>query len=242
MSSKFRNLGTVRSGIVALACGIVLSGCANENLGDLTDYQSNAVGPMPNIEAPVAEAGVSVDIKPDEAFARTKLVAANKNFGRRRDAFALLPSEANYERSQRQEFAFTESGGFFGEEYELPEEVTSPTIVVEPQPLNRRLSGVLLGNGVSALLEMENGQTYEVFPGAQIPGSPWYVVSIDATRLVLGRDGDTLPKTVVVVLGPKLGGGGGGNQGSGDSGSGASGEEGGGREGSGRTGSGREGR
>jgi hypothetical protein len=230
MNSKLMTRKSNRYGLLVVCASLLLSGCANENLGDLADYPSNPVRPMPAIDPPIAEAGVKVDIKPDEQFARTKLVASNRNFGNRRDAFALLPAEANFERSQRQEFVFQESGGFFGQEYELPEEPTAPTIVVEPQPLNRRMSGVLLGNGVSALLEMENGQTYEVFPGAQIPGSPWYVVSIDGSKLVLGRDGDVLPKTVVVVLGPKLtGGGGGGNSGS-DSGSGA----GGGREGRGR--------
>jgi hypothetical protein len=98
---------------------------------------------MPAIDPPIAEAGVKVDIKPDEQFARTKLVASNRNFGNRRDAFALLPAEANFERNQRQEFVFQESGGFFGQEYELPEEPTAPTIVVEPQPLNRRMEYLL---------------------------------------------------------------------------------------------------
>jgi hypothetical protein len=78
--------------------------------------------------------------------------------------------------------------------------------VYEPVP-NWRLSGVLIGSGVMALLDT-GPTTYEIRPGMQIPGTEWRVVAIDSDRALLARDGNKLPKEFYVGLsGPITGDG-----------------------------------
>jgi hypothetical protein len=66
--------------------------------------------------------------------------------------------------------------------------------VVEPQPY-RRLSGIVVGDSVLALIVMGDGAGPQIIrPGLRIPNSPWRVISIDEEQAVLRRDGDVLPR------------------------------------------------
>jgi len=92
-----------------------------------------------------------------------------------------------------------------------------------PVPQGWRLSAILIGDGVGALLERAPGDTIEIRPGQQIQGTEWTVVSIDEERAVLRRSADMRPSTFVVRLQSRgadfgRGGGGGGNTGGGGGG------------------------
>lgn len=205
---KQRNLSLSALALVALS-GIALVGCGPE-----VDLASDVPPPLRNLEpapALAADAGVPVQVTPDPTFERTRQVAQTTSFGRRSDPFALLGPEAAFERAQQMERVQSEFGGFFPTLFEEPAPSPEETIVVEPQPY-RRLAGVLLGNGVAALIQMEDGRVFEIVPGSVIPGTNWVVISIDAERAILRRPGNRLPKEIIVRLGPRaenfMGGGG----------------------------------
>lgn len=182
---------------------------------------------LPPIEDVRADAGVPVAMTPDPTFDRTKALASTRVFGRRSDPFQLLAVERSFEARQQVERARQEYGGWFNPEFEGDSATLSgsaqPQLIVEPQPY-RRLSGILLGNGVAALIEWEDGRVFEIVPGSLIPGTDWVVISIDPERAILRRGGNRLPKEIIVRLGPKAssfgGGGGGGNSGGGGGGAG----------------------
>lgn len=157
----------------------------------------------------------------------------------RQDPFALLAMEGVFEKNQQRERMVSEAeGGSWPVYYEEPPRQREEIEITEPQP-RRRLAGIVLSpTGVGALIEMEDGRTYEVRPGSRIPNSDWTVVSVDQDKAVLRRGGNRLPKVIVVTLEPGNrapagggaagGAGGGGRPGIGTSGSGGSPEQGGG--------------
>lgn len=128
-------------------------------------------------------------------------------------AFDLRLGEKAYEAQQEME-RFYGSSGQFAVSYTPPEEKVDTTIF-EPQPY-RRLSGIVVGSAVTALIEMGNGKTELIRPGMKIPDSEWTVISIDDEKAVLRRSGNRAPKQIVVRLespppgtSPALGGQGG---------------------------------
>ena len=138
-------------------------------------------------------------------------VAQNVYPGSRRDPFRLFSKEATFEVGQQRERLAGDLGGWSTLIYEEP--APKPDISempVEPQP-RRRLAGVLLGDGASALLEMEDGNIYDVRPGSRV--GEWTVLSIDGDKCVLYRDPSKRPSEVTVYLDGSLNGGGGGQPG-----------------------------
>lgn len=128
-------------------------------------------------------------------------------------AFDLRPGEKEYEAQQEME-RFYGSSGQFAVSYTPPEDKVDTTIF-EPQPY-RRLSGIVVGSAVTALIEMGNGKTELVRPGMKIPDSEWTVISIDDEKAVLRRSGNKAPKQIVVRLeSPPAGTGPAANQGGG---------------------------
>lgn len=138
-------------------------------------------------------AGMPVTVGSPEEL--TTLVATS-SFGSRRDPFALLGPESSFEQRQLAARAFGLTGFTTSYEWEEEQEVQE---VFEQQPY-RRLSGVLLGDAVAAILDMGNGNTYLVYPGMQIPDTEWRVHSIDADKAVLRRPGNVSPREVTVRL------------------------------------------
>lgn len=197
-----------------LAVGI--AGCG----GDDAAISAPAAKPIPkNIdESPQlsAEAGVPLKEVQDPTFAETRALVDSRTFATRGDAFALMGPETQFDRDQRSERIVLQTGGF-SVEWEPPEEKPDPEERREPQPY-RRLAGILLGDAVMALIEWEDGKTYQVRPGQSVAGSEWVVFTIDSEKAILRRKGDVLPREVVVPLESRRGGargGGGGNQGGG---------------------------
>jgi hypothetical protein len=144
------------------------------------------------------EADAGVPVSPSDPSKLQATLTAMKTTPPRPDPFALLPVEVSYERKQLAE-NLAAMGGTWGMLYEAPAEVeTEP--VTEPQPY-RRLAGVLIGDSVSALLDMGNGSLVQVHPGQRIAGTEWMVQSIDSDKAILRRVGSKkLPREVVVRL------------------------------------------
>ncbi len=211
---------------------LALTGCGGEEVAAPAPVVARPMPPLPKLEA---DAGVPVQTNVDPNFDRARTIASSKEFGRRSDPFSLLASERKFEREQQNERVIVEYGGWFQSEFVEPDtSAAERQSIVEPQPY-RRLSGILLGNGVSALIEMEDGRVWEVVPGSQIPGTDWIVISIDAERAILRRGGSRLPKEIIVRLGPRADGFGGPAQGGGGGGDAPLGSESEGRESGGGT-------
>jgi len=212
---------------MVLGLGLIVSwGCAtsarSQGAASMQQAPPGTPGPPfpppPSIQAasglldPIATAGVPVPEGIDSNFQRMKALARRSNLGGRTDPFALLPAEARYDREQAGARILNELGGFVNY-YEPPEEVQDESEIIDPQP-PRRVSGIVLGEAVYAILHMGPGAPgIVVRPGTRIQEGPttWTVVSIDEDKVVLRRDGNRRPNMVVVRLSGTLqlpGGGG----------------------------------
>ncbi len=196
-------MGLIGAGGMALA----ISGCQS----------GNAQGPAPvgtgagasTASANVPPLKVIAGVPPSTAAVGgpfdVRTIAVSKQFSvRSGDPFALLPSERRYEMSQTAERLLAENGGFsnlFTEALPTPDDIS----YVEPLP-QWRLAGVVIGDGVAALLDMGNGQVVDIRPGARVPGTDWTVASINAERAILRRSGPRLPHEFVVTLKGPIGG------------------------------------
>lgn len=207
---RFNQISILTFGLVA--CG--LQGCAPGGISDpvqSTMPAPSAASRQADTFKPTTTAGIPVAVSGDPlAYWRT--TSTNKYFSARPDPFALHPSEVAFDRSQGAERLFTDLGGF-SVRFEPPvETVVVPTI--EEQPY-RRLAGVIVGESVSALIDMGDGQGLKIInPGQVING--WTVVSIDENQAVLRRGGNILPREVIVRLeSAPFGAGGSGNSNSG---------------------------
>jgi len=194
----------VLSGMAIVAA---LVGC----VGEPPEVAAGSIS-VPKVEfTPNVDAGIPVTQSADPS----KVEALKNRYAglqrRRPDtAFDLRSFERIFDDQQAAERLLTVSGGF-GTFYEEPVEVTTPPIT-EPQPY-RRLSGIVVGDSVVAILEFGDGRTIIVRPGQQIEGTPWRVVSINEQRAILRRSGNVLPREITVRLespppgfGPNTGG------------------------------------
>lgn len=153
--------------------------------------------PPPKLETAV-DAGVPLAASND--MNRWKNLIAARTYKPRKDPFALSNDEVNFEARQQSERLVLDQGGFTNF-FEPVVEAQAPPPVVEPQPADRRLAGVLVGDSILAIIEMGNGRPAEIVrPGQTIPRTNWTVVSIDADKAVLRRGGNVLPHEVVVRL------------------------------------------
>jgi hypothetical protein len=205
--------GNVRRARPYLFCAlalVVLAGCQEneQTFGPVTP--TPAQQPELNLSA---DRGVPV---PKAGPVDPRLIAAN--VGSRQDPWALTPEEWSFEQNERTERFLNEAGNFrLDVEIEADVETEEARPIIEPVP-QWRLAGVIIGDGVIGLLDT-GAQTYEIRPGMTVPGTEWYVVSIDQEKAVLRRDSNKLPREFAVGLsgpiGDGLGGGGGGPAGGG---------------------------
>lgn len=194
--------------------GIALAGC---DVGDKDKTLSRTKPIQLKPEKQPAEAGLNaeVDASPEN---NVLALASRKYFRPRADAFALLPSERIFERDQMTARLMSEGGGYQNL-FVMPDQVAAVAPITEPPPA-WRLSGVVISDGVAALLDM-GGKVIDIHPGMKVPDTEWTVVSIDSERAVLRRDNGKLPRMFVVPLqsgfdqGTQGSGGGGGNLGGG---------------------------
>lgn len=176
-----------------LAAAIVSTGC---DVGDKTAEIPSVTNPRIEMPTTVADAGIAaqVDQTPEQ---QAMSIAQKRAFVTRADAFALLPIERMFDRQQSAARLVSEGGGFVNM-FTTPEEAVVTVAVTEPLP-NWRLSGVVIGDGVAALLDMGN-TVVDIRPGQKVPDTEWVVVSIDPERAVLRRDNGKIPKYFVVPL------------------------------------------
>ncbi|MDR3691708.1 MAG: hypothetical protein P4L46_20180 [Fimbriimonas sp.] len=203
MTNKERNARiSVSIRVLALSAIVVAAyGCsggsgAGPSANSATTATTTAT--TPTYTPPNVDAGIPVERSTDTKGYKA-LVDASSRFGSRPDPFALTGDEASFDHQQNAERVMGEMGGFTVR-FELPEEKEVQVIPEEAQPY-RRLAGVVVGDSVLAIIDMGNGQPFEIIrPGMKIPNSEWTVVSINEDRAILHRDGDVPPHTVSVRL------------------------------------------
>ncbi len=200
----------LRSLALAAAGAVVLAGCGGSQGSAAV---ADTAPPMP-AAAPKLDfgsmPGLPMDADPN-APKEFKLLATNlgSRVGHRADPFKLKPAEQKFEIQQDTERLMGTMGGFVVE-YEPPvEKEPNAGLVTEPQPY-RRLSGVIVGDSVYALMDTGGENPVIIRPGMKVPNTDWTVVSIDAEKAVLRRSGNKLPHQVTVRLEsppPGMGGG-----------------------------------
>jgi hypothetical protein len=209
-------------GVASAAALAVLAGCAREPempvpFGSLTqdiEAEFRAQAPTPPM------AGTPRNLQP---LSREQLIAgAGVSRAARNNPFAMFGEELQFQTGIRYDRILANLPQSNGFPYSAPMFVVSapPTppelVVPEAQPY-RRLSGVYFGDTVSAIIEMEDGKPYLIYPGSRVGDTEWYVESIDSEKATLVRSGNKTPKRIVVRLEtpPAFGtggGGGGGNE------------------------------
>lgn len=181
----------------ALLLALALTGCQKNSTTLPSLAATRPQDPKLNLSAPggVAVAPVGGPMTPQKLL-------EGKTFVSRTDPFALMNQEAAFDELQAAERLLSESS--WNNEVEPTLEMTDePIIVVERLPA-WRLAGVVIGNGVIALLDV-GGKVYDIRPGSKVPGTEWTVASIDQERAILVREGNKLPKQFEVGLqGPIL--------------------------------------
>ncbi|HLK13595.1 MAG TPA: hypothetical protein VKT78_02220 [Fimbriimonadaceae bacterium] len=163
------------------------------------------VTPMPKIDY-ASDAGLPLDTQSADP-AKIKNLVHGMVVNYRQDPFSLTPQEKAYDTEQATE-RLVQLGGNMQLDYIPPPPPDDTPPAMEPQPY-RRVSGILVGDAVLAIIEMGDGKPEIVRPGMYVPGTPWYVVSIDEEKVVLRRAGNVNPKTISVRLEARPPGGGG---------------------------------
>ena len=202
-----REKSFAKAGLVGLSfLALFAVGCRSQ-VEDVPDPSREVFPAVEDVKV-AAPAGLPNPPAKDEKSAFAQMVN-NAEVKSRPDIFALQPIEVAYDTKARNDRIFQQVGGgaFFPDVFTPQVPVIKPEIV-EPQPF-RRLSGVLVGDSVMAIIDMGNGQPSQVIrPGMQIPNSPWKVISIDSDKAVLRRSGNIKPTEIIVHLqGPQAGGG-----------------------------------
>jgi len=166
---------------------------------------------LPTPATPKIDWGTDVGLPLDTQTPNPKELSnlvASLDVQHRQDPFSLTPQEKAYDTAQATE-RLVSVGGNMATDYEPPPPPDDTPLAEEPQPY-RRVSGILVGDSVLAIIEMGEGQPAIVRPGMYVPGTPWFVVSIDEEKVVLRRAGNVNPKTITVRLeqrNPNAGGG-----------------------------------
>ncbi len=204
MRAKLKN-AVVGSTSLLVLC--LLSGCSDPN----SAIEEPSAGVVKKIEAiqPAAAAGIDKSVSKSMSPDRMKgLIASTASYGHRDNPFALNSDERKFDDLQASE-RFLSEQGHFSNSFELPEDKDDAVVVEEAQPY-RRISGIVIGDAIYAILE-ENGRSTIIRPGSTIPDTEWVVVSINRDEVKLRRSGKTLPNEVTVrleVAPPGIGGGG----------------------------------
>jgi uncharacterized membrane protein YgcG len=210
--------------LLALTGGVLFAGCAREPvmpapIGNLTaDLEAEFAANAP----PPPLAGTPRELR---ALSRDQLIAnASVTRASRNNPFALFGEEIQFQTGIRYDRILGnlpqyEGHAFAEPMFPNPSLPAAPELVVPEEQPYRRLSGVYFGDTVSAIIQMEDGKSYLIYPGSRVGDTEWYVESIDAEKATLVRAGNRIPKRIIVRLEtPPFGGGGGGNQGGGGGG------------------------
>ncbi|MEI7575249.1 MAG: hypothetical protein WCK51_00010 [Armatimonadota bacterium] len=181
---------------LVLACMVLVVGCADPTK-DLTEPTASSIKKIDAIK-PTAQAGIDKDVSKSMNPDRLKgLIAATSRFGSRSNPFELSADELRFDEFQASE-KFLSDAGHFPNSFELPEDKAEEVVTQEAQPY-RRISGIVIGDAVYAILE-QDGRSTIIRPGMQIPDTNWFVVSINRDGVTLRRSGNVLPNEVTVRL------------------------------------------
>ncbi|MEP0767199.1 MAG: hypothetical protein HRF45_11740 [Fimbriimonadia bacterium] len=143
-------------------------------------------------------AGVAVKKRTAEGIPEGSAAYPRIRYVARADPFSVLPVEMAADERARQQQLLAMLGDFQLFAEPKPKPVNPALIPVEPQPY-RRLSGIVRGEAVAAILEVPGvSDPVVVQPGDKV--GEWTVRSIDNEKLVLVRSGDKRPNTVEVKL------------------------------------------
>lgn len=209
-----------RYSILIAITAVVLAGCTGPSEeSHLVPKGAKPVKP----HVPAAEAGTLVPPSDPKLYEQAKAYAV----AARANPFSLRGEEVAYDRMQLAA-SLTETNSWYPNVAEPKVDNKQPTFQTVEEP-ERRLAGVLIGESISALIDMNDGKGLQVIrPGSQLAGTSgqpeWVVVSIDEEKAILKRINPNIhPQTVVVRLQTDLpnggsGGGGGGQQGGGGGG------------------------
>lgn len=171
-------------------------GCADPTK-ELQDPSAANVKKIADIK-PTAMAGVDKDVSKSMSPDRMKgLIASTARYGYRSNPFELSVDEVRFDEAQASE-KFLAEQGHFSNSFELPEDKEEQVVGEEQQPY-RRISGIVIGDAVYAILE-ENGRSTIIRPGSRIPDTEWVVVSIDRDGVTLRRPGNVKPNEITVRL------------------------------------------
>lgn len=198
-STSFRTLGLAALAVSLVGCNITGATKPPDPFPTAAVSSTPASGKAPF--EPSSDAGTPVTAAAD-AKRLTTLVATRDKAGAfgmaRSDPFALTTQERYFETQQATERIFSGPSGFGV--FVTPKPDTDEQVVApEPQPY-RRLSGIVVGDSVLAILEEQGKEPVIVTPGMKIPNTPWTVVSIDQDKAVLRRSGNVKPTQIVVRL------------------------------------------
>lgn len=198
MNTMTRNLLPT---FAVVAFAVCVAGC---NLTGATDpppaFPAGSVqGAGAKPYTPDSLAGLPVTPDPDPSKLAKLVVARANSFGTARsDPFALTPEERAFETKQQTERFFAGPSSF-SVQLTPKAVVEDEAIPAEPQPY-RRLSGIVVGDSILAILEEEGREPVIVTPGMRIPNSEWRVVSINQDKAVLSRPGKVKPNQIEVRL------------------------------------------
>jgi len=155
--------------------------------------------PEPEEVIPVTPvAGVAVKKRTVEGMPEGSAAYPRIRYVARADPFSVLAVERAADERARQQQLLAMLGDFQLFAEPKPKPVNPALIPVETQPY-RRLSGIVRGEAVAAILEVPGvSDPVVVRPGDKV--GEWTVRSIDNEKLVLARSGDKRPNTVEVKL------------------------------------------
>lgn len=200
------------SGTVAFA--LILSGCAGSpplaTPGSVIHHDVSKQLLSENI---LYKSPAGIPVNHGDTGALLTQDIASRHFVARADPFALLPQERSWE-SKQQSLALSSISGQFPLLYE--EHPVEPRVPIFEEQKFRRLAGIVIGDSVTALIDMGDGNIRTIHPGQEIDG--WIVKSIEPEQATLRRIATgILPTEITVRLGgTESGGQPGGNEPGGD--------------------------
>ncbi len=202
-----QNLRTVAFGVLTAAA---LYGCGgSEGAGAAPPVAAGAAPvaaapPAPTVS--IASLGIgnlpgmpgTVVTDPVKVFEIEERMVASRYGRARSDPFSLKSKERSYEIQQDSARLLGEMGSWVMMYTPAPEKAPDAGLIQDPQPY-RRLSGIIVGDSVYALLDT-GGQIEIIRPGMRVPNTEWTVVSIDEEKAILRRTGNKVPRQITVRL------------------------------------------
>lgn len=200
-----------QNSLFILAFALLAVGCSGPLPSVTTPTAGTVTGPDSQEPPVTADAGLPIQGRevtaatppapggaPVAPAADIFTVARGMGFASRRDPFALMRGEINFDREQTAARLLNESGTW-RTDYEPQPDVEEDSFR-EPVPApNWRVSGVVISDSVLALIDTGT-RVYDVRPGQTVPETEWVVVAIDEESVLLRHRRDVEPKEVRINL------------------------------------------